>query len=58
VATSHARVLLGQGHAAATALTGGFHWALWVCGLIALSAVLVTISTLRIRRMEVVYLDD
>jgi ABC-type transport system involved in multi-copper enzyme maturation permease subunit len=29
-----------------------------ICGLLALTAVLVTISTLRIRRMEVVYLDD
>lgn len=29
-----------------------------ICGLLALSAVLVGISTLRIRRMEVVYLDD
>jgi EmrB/QacA subfamily drug resistance transporter len=51
VATSHTRVLLGQGHAAATALTGGFHWALWVCGLIALSAVLVTFLLVRQREM-------
>ncbi len=29
-----------------------------ICGLLALTAVLVTISTLRIRRLEVVYLDD
>jgi ABC-type transport system involved in multi-copper enzyme maturation permease subunit len=29
-----------------------------ICGLLALTALLVTISTLRIRRMEVVYLDD
>ena len=36
---------------AATALTGGFHWALWVCGLIALSAVLVTFLLVRQREM-------
>jgi ABC-type transport system involved in multi-copper enzyme maturation permease subunit len=29
-----------------------------ICGLLALSAVLLTVSTLRIRRMEVAYLDD
>ena len=29
-----------------------------ICGLLALTAVLVAISTLRIRRMEVIYLDD
>jgi EmrB/QacA subfamily drug resistance transporter len=39
VAAARSRVLLGQGHAIAGALTGGFHWALWVCGLVGLAAV-------------------
>jgi EmrB/QacA subfamily drug resistance transporter len=47
VAAAHARVLRGQGHAAGTALTGGFHWALWACGLIALSAVPVAFLLVR-----------
>jgi EmrB/QacA subfamily drug resistance transporter len=51
VATSHTRVLLGQGNALATALTGGFHWALWVSGIIALSAVPVTFLLVRQREM-------
>ncbi len=51
VAAAHSRVLLGQGHAAAAALTGGFHWALWVSGLTALAAVPVTF--LLIRRAEI-----
>ena len=42
VAAAHSRVLAGQGHAAAVALTDGFHWALWVSGLTALAAVPVT----------------
>ncbi|MBV9451737.1 MAG: MFS transporter [Streptosporangiaceae bacterium] len=50
VAAAHFRVLQGQGHAAAIALTGGFHWALWVSGLTALAAVPVTF--LLIRRAE------
>jgi len=50
VAAAHSRVQLGQGHAAAVALTGGFHWALWVSGLTALAAVPVTF--LLIRRTE------
>ena len=47
VAAAHSRVLLGQGHAAADALTGGFHWALWVCGLIGLAAVPVALLVIR-----------
>ena len=51
VAASHTRVLLGQGHAVATALNGGFHWALWVSGLIALSGVPVAFLLVRQREM-------
>src|SRR5689334_3022748 len=50
VAATHSRLLLGQGHAAAAALTGGFQWAFWVSGLTALAAVPVTF--LLIRRTE------
>jgi MFS family permease len=50
VAAAHSRVLQGQGHALGAALTGGFHWALWVCGLIALSA--VPVAFLLVRRSE------
>ena len=38
VAATHLKTLLGKGQAANVALTGGFHWALWVCGMIALLA--------------------
>src|SRR6266704_2836311 len=51
VAATHSRLLLSQGHAAATALTGGFQWAFWVTGLTALAAVPVTF--LLIRRTEI-----
>lgn len=47
VAAAHSRVLFGQGHVTAAALAGGFHWALWVCGLIALSAVPLALLLLR-----------
>jgi EmrB/QacA subfamily drug resistance transporter len=51
VAAAHSRVLLGSGHAAAVALTGGFHWALWVSGLAALAA--VPVALLLVRRTEI-----
>jgi EmrB/QacA subfamily drug resistance transporter len=47
VAATHSRLLLSQGHAAAAALTGGFHWAFWVTGLTALAAVPVTFPLIR-----------
>jgi EmrB/QacA subfamily drug resistance transporter len=50
VAAAHSGVLLGSGQAAAVALTGGFHWALWVCGLVGLSA--VPVALLLVRRTE------
>jgi hypothetical protein len=45
VAATHSHVLLGQGQAIANALTGGFRWALWVCGLVGLSAVAVALRS-------------
>jgi EmrB/QacA subfamily drug resistance transporter len=50
VAAARSRVLLLQGHATADALTGGFHWAFWVCGLVALTA--VPVALLLVRRTE------
>jgi len=49
VAATRLGTLLGEGKPAHVALTGGFHWALWVCGAIALLALPVT-ATLLIRR--------
>jgi EmrB/QacA subfamily drug resistance transporter len=51
VAAARSRVLLGSGHATAVALTGGFHWALWVSGLIGLAAVPVAFGF--VRRAEI-----
>ncbi len=39
VAATHLKTLLGDGQTPTAALTGGFRWALWVCGTIALLAV-------------------
>jgi EmrB/QacA subfamily drug resistance transporter len=39
IAASHSRTLVRHGYATAAALTGGFHWALWVCGLTGLAAI-------------------
>jgi hypothetical protein len=47
VAATHLGTLLGQGKAANVALTGGFQWALWVCGSIALIAVPTTAALFR-----------
>jgi EmrB/QacA subfamily drug resistance transporter len=51
VAAARSHVLLGQGHAIAGALTGGFQLAFWVCGLVGLTAVPVTL--LLVRRTEI-----
>lgn len=54
VTATHSRTLVGHGHAAADALTGGFHQALWVCGLVALTA--VPVALLLVRRNDVAQL--
>ena len=46
VAATRLGTLLDEGKPANVALTGGFHWALWICGAIALLALPVT-ATLR-----------
>jgi len=47
VAATHVKTLLGSGDAANSALTGGFQWAFWVCGAIALLALPTTAILLR-----------
>jgi EmrB/QacA subfamily drug resistance transporter len=47
VAASRFTTLLGQGKPASVALTGGFGWALWVCGAIALLGIPATTALLR-----------
>jgi MFS family permease len=47
VAATHFKTLLHAGGAQPAALTGGFQWALWVCGAIGLSAVPVTFLLIR-----------
>ena len=42
IAASHTTTLLHRAATAPAALTGGFQWALWVCGVIGLLAVPVT----------------
>jgi MFS family permease len=39
IAASRFHTLAHQGYPAAAALTSGFHWALWVCGLTGLAAI-------------------
>jgi EmrB/QacA subfamily drug resistance transporter len=46
VAATRMGTLLDEGKPANVALTGGFHWALWICGAMALLALPVT-ATLR-----------
>jgi EmrB/QacA subfamily drug resistance transporter len=50
IATTHFRTLVADGHTTAAALTGGFQWALWVCGLTALAG--IPVSFLLIRKTE------
>jgi EmrB/QacA subfamily drug resistance transporter len=51
VAATHFHALVARGHPTSAALTGGFHWALWVCGLTALVAVPVTFGLIRRREL-------
>jgi sugar phosphate permease len=47
VAASHFKTLAHAGSSQAAALTGGFQWAFWVTGAIALAAVPVTLLLVR-----------
>ena len=48
VAATHFKTLPGSGAGTAAALTGGFQWALWVCGAVGLAA--IPIALLLVRR--------
>ena len=50
IAASHFRTLVHHGYGSAAALTGGFQWALWVCGLTGLVA--VPVAFVLVRRAE------
>jgi hypothetical protein len=50
LAATHFRTLIADGRTTPAALTGGFQWALWVCGLTALAG--IPVSFLLIRRAE------
>ncbi|MBO0819016.1 MAG: DHA2 family efflux MFS transporter permease subunit [Actinobacteria bacterium] len=47
VAAGRITTLIGEGRTQTAALTGGFHWALWACGAIALLALPATVALLR-----------
>jgi MFS family permease len=50
VAATHLKTLLANGEQTGVALTGGFQWAFWVCGAIALLAPATTALILRGKR--------
>ena len=47
VAATHSATLIRSGSATPAALTGGFQWALWVCGAIGLAAIPITFLLVR-----------
>jgi hypothetical protein len=47
IAASRFHALVHHGYSSAAALTGGFQWALWLCGLTGLAAVPVTFVLIR-----------
>jgi energy-converting hydrogenase Eha subunit G len=47
IAASRFHTLVHHGYSSAAALTGGFQWALWLCGLTGLVAVPVTFVLIR-----------
>jgi EmrB/QacA subfamily drug resistance transporter len=47
IAASRFHTLIHHGYGTAAALTGGFQWALWVCGLAGLAAIPVTFVLIR-----------
>jgi len=49
VAASRFHALTQHGYPATAALTGGFHWAIWVCGLTGLAAIPVAFALIRRR---------
>ena len=56
VATSHFTALRHAGDATPAALTGGFQWALWVCGAVGLAA--IPVAFLLVRPADLPYPTD
>ena len=54
IAAAHSRALIQHGYAAAAALTGGLHWAMWVCGLTGLAAIPVAFALIRSRNAAMI----
>jgi EmrB/QacA subfamily drug resistance transporter len=52
IAASRFHMLAGHGYATAAALTGGFQWAMWVCGLTGLAAIPVAFALIRRRAQK------
>jgi EmrB/QacA subfamily drug resistance transporter len=52
IAASHFQTLVHHDYATPAALTGGFTWALWVCGLTGLVAVPVALLFVRVRPLS------
>jgi EmrB/QacA subfamily drug resistance transporter len=52
IAATHFHTLVSHGLTTTAALTGGFQWALWVCGLTGLAAVPVTFLLIRRSEMD------
>jgi EmrB/QacA subfamily drug resistance transporter len=58
VAATHVKTLTHAGATAPAALTGGFQWALWVCGAIGLAAIPVTFLLVRRDELAQASADD
>ena len=52
VAASRTHTLAHLGYGPAAALTGGFSWALWVCGIVGVAAVPVEFALARRQRLD------
>ena len=57
IAASRFHTLVHHGYGSAAALTGGFHWALWVCGLTGLVAAPLTLVLIRRSHMAPAVVD-
>jgi EmrB/QacA subfamily drug resistance transporter len=52
VAATHFKTLVASGSTAPAALTGGFQWAFWVCGVVGLAAIPITFLLVRSRDLS------
>jgi len=58
VAATHFKTLIHSGSTAPAALTGGFQWAFWVCGAVALAAIPITFLLVRRRDLAPAAAED